>query len=431
MAIDPKLYKQRIGHGLQRVLALALVIVFLAPTAGALADPSAEMNDKTMQIAAATPEPKRFVVRGTSLVDKKTDERVFFRGIGYSPYLPGETPLYGAMPGDGDRYSAHFAHIRDLGVNYLHVFPLLMPPGFFKELDKTDLVYGQDIWIHGYEEDFLDKGFQQRTLDQIKAVIDHTYAVGRPDRLVFFSVGDELQAESVTRTDARHPQVRDYKGKHLRVTGRTPTEVALARLIDEAIDYEMKRYGQRHLYCHTSWTHIGPVGERPDLEVQENSVLVPDLGDLVCLNVYTYARGVTTSPPGSVTGTSYQGYLEDLAKLATKPILITQIGLSTSPIEPKAWVPGFGGHRIEDVPAVFRSVWRDVQTARGKEKLCGLVFFELHDEWWKSGEYPEDSTAHEREDPEEWFGLYALDKEGRLTPKGKIPETLRDLFSEP
>jgi hypothetical protein len=410
---------------------LLLAAILFCLTCGVLGQPAAQTTGKTAVIAETTPEPRRFVVRGASLVDREIGSRVFLRGVGYSPYLPGETPLYGAPPGDGGRYPAHFAHIRELGVNYLHVFPLLMPAGFFAALDETDLVYGQDIWVHPYEEDFLDEGFLERTLDRIKAVIDHTYAVGRPDRLVFFSVGDELQAASVARTDARHPEVRDYRGKHVTVTGRTPTEVALARLIDGAIDHELTRYGQRHLYCHTSWTHIGPVADRPDLEVGGASVLVPDMGDLICLNVYTYARGVMTSPSGSVTGSTYQGYLEDLAAMSTKPILITQIGLSTSPIAPKPWVPGFGGHRVEDVPDVLRGVWKDVRTARGNEKLAALVFFELHDEWWKSGEYPEDSTRHEDEDPEEWFGLYSIGEGNRLIPKGTIPATVRDLFAEP
>jgi len=431
VATDPKSHKQSTAAKLQRILFIVCAIAVLAPIAHAFAGSSTETNGKTAHISAATPQPKRFIVRGASLVEQRTEKPVFLRGIGYSPYLPGETPLYGAAPRDGGRYPEHFARIRDLGVNYLHVFPLLMPPGFFTELDKTDLVYGQDIWVNGYAEDFLDEAFLQRSLAQIKAVIDHTYAVGRPDRLVLFSVGDELQAESVARTNARHPQVHDYRGKHLTATGRTPTEIALARLIDGAIDYELKRYGQRHLYCHTSWTHIGPVADRPDLEVAKDNVLVPDMGDLICLNVYTYARGVMSSPPGSVTGASYQGYLEDLAEMTAKPVLITQIGLSTSPIAPKPWVPGFGGHEIEQVPAVFQSVWRDVQTARGKEKLCGLVFFELHDEWWKSGEYPGDFNGHEPNDPEEWFGLYEVGPDSHLIPKGKIPETVRALFASP
>jgi hypothetical protein len=113
------------------------------------------------------------------------------------------------------------------------------------------------------------------------------------------------------------------------------------------------------------------------------------------------------------------------------PVLVTQVGLSTSPIAPKPWVPGFGGHKVEDVPSIFRSVWWDIRTAKGKERFAGLVFFELNDEWWKSGEDPTDNTRHEPQDPEEWFGIYEVDKEGRLTPKGQIPATIKELFAQP
>ncbi len=308
---------------------------------------------KTSAIASTTPAPWRFVTEGTKIIDLQKNTPVFFRAIGYSPYLPGETPLYGDPPGNDDRYTEHLGLMQDMAVNYLHVFPMMMPAKFFAALDKTDMVYGQDIWIWAYEEDFLAEAFLTKTMKDIKAAIDHVYAVGRPDRLVLFSVGDELQADGVIRTDSRHPEVRSYQGKHLQVSNRTPTEIAMARLIDGAMEYELSRYGRRHLYCHTSWTHIGPVSDRPDLEVPKENSLNPDLGDLVCLNVYTYARGVRTSPPGSVTGTSYQGYLEELAAGADKPIFVTQVGLSTSPFAPKSWVPGFGGHKVEDVPQTF------------------------------------------------------------------------------
>jgi len=368
-------------------------------------------------------------VQGTKIIDRKTEKPVFFKGIGYSPYLPNETPIYGAAPGNDQRYAEHINVLQRLGANYLHVFPGKMPENFFVALDATDMVYGQDIWVWPYEEDFLAEPFLAKTLNDIKAVIDHTYRVGRPDRLVLFSIGDELQATSVILTDKLHPDVHSYTGKHIQVTNRTPTEIALARLIDGAMDYELSRYGQRHLYCHTSWTHIGPVAARPDLEVPKNNIITPDLGDLICLNVYTYARGVRTSPPGSVTGSSYQGYLEELADQSDKPIFITQVGFSTSPFEPKSWVPGFGGHKVEDVPRYLESIWQDIQTARGKEKFTGISFFELNDEWWKSGEDPTDSSRHEQEDPEEWFGLYRIGADHHLEPKGNIPATIRRLYT--
>lgn len=410
----------------QTLLLLFFWATFLHLTDVGAAAPA--HSSKTAVLSPSTPPPLRFVTKGTSIVDRNHQHPVFFKGIGYSPYLPNETPIYGDAPGNDSRYEEHLGLIEKMGANYIHVFPLKMPSKFFDALDETEMVYGQDIWIWAYEEDFLAEPFLEKTMQDIKGVIDHVYAVGRPDRLVLFSVGDELQADAVLRTDARHPEVRSYTGKHLVVTDRTPTEIALARLIDQAMEYELSRYGQRHLYCHTSWTHIGPVADRPDLEVPKESILNPDLGDLVCLNVYTYARGVRTSPPGSVTGTSYQGYLEDLAAQTEKPILITQTGLSTSPFEPKSWVPGFGGHKVEDVPQKFTAIWRDVQTAAGREKISGIAFFELLDEWWKSGEDPTDSSRHEREDPEEWFGLYEVGTDHRLIPKGDIPATLRSLF---
>lgn len=416
---------------LQRVLFTTFILPALFPLMSCAAT-GTKVRVNITGISADTPEPTRFVVRGASLLDLERQSPVFFRGIGYSPYLPPhETPLQGAPPGNDGRYEEHLGLMKDMGANYLHVFPLKMPSNFFTALDKSDMQYGQDIWVSGTAVDFLALPFLAKTMEDIKAVIDHTYTVGRPDRLVLFSVGDELQAESVRSTDARHPEVHSYTGKHIKVSNRTPTEVALAQLIDGAMEYELSRYGRRHLYCHTSWTHIGPVADRPDLEVPKENVLTPDLGDLVCLNIYTYARGVRTSPPGSVTGTSYQGYLEELAAQTEKPIFITQVGLSTSPYEPKPWVPGFGGHSVEDVPKDFIAIWKDINTAKGKEKFCGVAFFELQDEWWKSGEDPTDSTRHEQSDPEEWFGLYEVGADLRLVPKGKIPETVRSFYSTP
>jgi hypothetical protein len=408
---------------------LSLWLVFALSSGGAFATDHGQR--KVSEISTATPRPPRFVARGTELYDLQKNMSVFLRGIGYSPYLPNETPLLGAPPGNDDRYTEHLRLMQDMAVTYLHVYPMKMPAKFFTALDKTDMIYGQDIWIWAYEEDFLAESFLTKTMENIKAVIDHVYQVGRPDRLVLFSIGDELQADAVVRTDSRHPEIRSYHGKHLRVDNRTPTEIALARLIDGAMEYELNRYGQRHLYCHTSWTHIGPVTDRPDLEVPPENVLTPDLGDLVCLNVYTYARGVRTSPPGSVTGTSYQGYLEELAAGADKPIFVTQVGLSTSPFEPKPWVPGFGGHKVKDVVIDFAAIWQDIRTAKGKEKFCGISFFELHDEWWKSGEDPTDSSRHELQDPEEWFGVYEVGADNRLVPKGKIPEAIKKMYTMP
>lgn len=413
--------------GVRSVVVWGLIMVWLILAEEGLSSAGASGQGGGSGVLQSTPAPLRYAVDGTAVKDVRSGRPLFFKGIGYSPYLPGETPMQGAAPGNDGRYEEHLRLVEEMQVNYLHVFPMQMPAKFFEALDTTEILYGQDIWVCPYEEDFLAEPFLTKTMVTIKAAIDHVYQVGRPERLVLFSIGDELQPEAVVRTNARHPEVRSYHGKHLSVDNRNPSEIAIVRLMDMAMEYELTRYGQRHLYCHTSFTHIGPLN-RPDLEVPREHMITPDLGDLVCLNVYTYARGVRTSPPGSATGTSYQGYIEELMGQSRKPVFITQVGLSTSPYEPKAWVPGFGGHRVEDVPADFSAIWMDVRTARGHEKICGVAFFELNDEWWKSGEDGADPSRHDDEDPEEWFGIFSVGEGNRLQPKGKIPETVRTLF---
>jgi hypothetical protein len=83
------------------------------------------------------------------------------------------------------------------------------------------------------------------------------------------------------------------------------------------------------------------------------------------------------------------------------------------------------------VPLIFESVWRDIRTARGRESYCGLVFFELQDEWWKSAKGPEEAARHDADDPEQWFGIYEVGKNNALVPKGAIPATVKRLFAEP
>lgn len=370
-----------------------------------------------------------FGVSGANLVNLATGERVFLKGMGYSPFFPGETPIWGAKLPNDDRYRNHLDLVKNMNANSVLVFPQFMPENFFVALDETGLMYAQDIYVNGYTDDLLDEEFQRTTIEHIRQVIAHTYAVGRPGKLVFFSLGNEINAGTIFRTDTRHPDIKSFTGRYVQLTTGTPSEVAIAKLMDAAIAYEYEIFGAKHLYCHTSWTHIGPVANRPDLEVAPESVFYADFGDIVCMNVYTYARGVITSPPGSATKTAYQGYIEDLARISQKPIIITQVGLSTSPVAPNPSIPDFGGNDYQKVKSAYSRVWQDVKTAMGSSKVGGLVWFEFMDEWWKNGDRSSDESAHDDTDPEEWFGVYGVDVSRSLSPKDDIPDVVRTVFS--
>src|SRR3989339_659964 len=66
-------------------------------------------------ISESTPAPQRFVVRGSQIFDVQKKEPVFFKGMGYSPYLSHETPLKGDPPGNDGRYREHLGLMKDMG----------------------------------------------------------------------------------------------------------------------------------------------------------------------------------------------------------------------------------------------------------------------------------------------------------------------------
>ena len=107
---------------ISKLSAVLLFWVFCLSAGEALA------AGKTARIHPDTPQPRRFVVQGVRLIDRADDQPVFFRGMGYSPYLLGETPQQGEAPGNDGRYPGHLALLKEMGVNYLHVFPQAATP---------------------------------------------------------------------------------------------------------------------------------------------------------------------------------------------------------------------------------------------------------------------------------------------------------------
>jgi hypothetical protein len=105
-----------------------------------------------------------FAVIGTSLIDHRTGNTLFLKGVGYSPFQPGETPIWGGNLPNDNRYLNHLNMIKSLNVNFLMVFPQLMPQNFFVALDTSGLIYAQDIYVDGNANDLLDDNFQNTTI---------------------------------------------------------------------------------------------------------------------------------------------------------------------------------------------------------------------------------------------------------------------------
>ncbi|MDP3723621.1 MAG: glycoside hydrolase family 2 TIM barrel-domain containing protein [Candidatus Omnitrophota bacterium] len=293
-------------------------------------------------------------------------EPFLVKGVGYSPSRPGQLPWRDRV--DPALMERDFQRIVQAGFNTLRTWSPLSPEAL-SLADRYGLMVLQGIWVE-HNGNYASEAFRTRTLKTISAEVRRTQPHAN---VLAFLVGNELLPEQVFQS------------------GIGEIETLLSQMAQE-----VKRADATRLASYANWPSL--------------SFLDASIWDLVCFNLYPYE-------PSSVAHTfGFRGYVEHLKRTAArgKPLVITEVGLSVSPVAaPKA---GYGGFTPEAQRRELVTLWDDLFQAGAQ----GGVIFEWNDEWWKQYESADDALTHERTDPEEWFGLVefpsAEETEGRARP---------------
>lgn len=293
--------------------------------------------------------PARVQVRGEWIyVD---GEPFLVKGIGYSPYRPGQVPWRHRV--EPAIIEQDFQRITAAGFNTIRTWSPL-PPDILELADRYGLMVLQGIWVeqHG---DYTVAAFQEMMADVIRKEVER--AKGRGNVLAFL-VGNELLPEQVYLTTV--PE----------------TEALLKRAAQT-----VKMVDTERLVSYANW---------PSLVFLDSS-----FWDAVSFNLYPY------EPPSVSSVFGFRSYVEHLKRTVaqSRPLLITEVGLSVSPGVPGK--TGYGGWTPDSQRTELITLWDDLFQAGAQ----GGVIFEWNDEWWKHMESAEDAKTHEPNDPEEWFGL--------------------------
>ena len=332
-----------------RLLAVALSAVGLLGFSGQVS--AASVDD------ASTPAP-RVEIRGDWFyVD---GEPFLVKGIGYSPYRPGQLPWRDSV--DYALVEEDFKRIVDAGFNTLRTWTPLEPE-IVHLADRYGLMVMQGIWIERVG-DYTSSGFLEGIYRVVRKEVERAK---EHSNILLFLVGNELLPDKVYRT------------------GIPQTEVLLDRLASIVKESDSRRY-----VSYANWPNLAL------LNVQSL--------DTVCFNLYPYA------PPSVSHSFGFRGYLEHLRSTVAnkRPIIVTEVGLSASPEEGNT--PGYGGFTPERQASELVKLW-DALFQSGAQ---GGAIFEWNDEWWKQADFPGDEHQHNPNDPEEWFGLVEFpDKENR------------------
>lgn len=346
----------------------------------------------------------------------------FLKGIVYSPYYPGETG--GEILPDDGRYYDHLFKIQELGANTVSVFPEKMPSGFFDALESANLSYVPIININLYDgtdnSDLLGSAYQEKVLAHIKEIIDYNYSVGRPELLTYFVLGYEINPSYIIKTNSFHSKETSFSGKFITLENRLPSEIALAKLLDAAMSYELERYGKRHLYAHISFPAYGFLRSSGNSYELDKNSFFPDFFDIIAINLYPSYFYPNED--------NFIAYLQALSKISDKAIVISEFGLSTAPGKRDKGVPSYEDGSEIAAAKLFNLASRQIMTI---PEIKGLFFFEFMDEYWKNGEELNDSVIQNSDDPEEWFGLYSVSLENNvviLKAKPEINTAVKNIF---
>lgn len=439
---------------------------------------------------AEGPPPERpALVRPDSLVlwSRARGDRFEIRaGDGWQPFYVKGVNLGAALPGrypsqfpDDSVYTRWVRDIADSGFNALRLYTI-HPPGLYEavrehNLDRPD----RPLWlIHGVwaelppGSDYSDPDWRGEYVSEMRRVVDVVHGradvAPRPGHAaghytadvsrwtLAYLIGREWEPYSVLSFNrSEGGGESDWSGTYLAVTGGSPMEVWLGRILEEIVGYEMRRYHAQRPVAYTSWptldpmTHVTEATEREAWRIRRSigmsvGALPPEIGfddDAVALDarrmassgafvagiyaafhVYPYYPDFMVLDPEyrrarSPWGRStYFGYLEDLkAHHPELPVLVAEYGVPSSvgiaQLQPQGW--HHGGHTESRMAEIDARMTREIAAA----EMAGGVVFAWIDEWFKANwlvdqfELPAERDRFwlNRMDPEENYGLLALE----------------------
>ena len=333
----------------------------------------------------------------------------------------------GAWPGEAaiteDEYYRWIQQIGKMNANAIRVYTL-HPPGFYRALKRyneqaeTPIYLFHGIWIdeEPLEEklDAFDSGIVKQFKSDIKTIVDvvhgnatvpekpghasGSYKADVSPYLIGWIIGIEWYPDMVDSTNKKHQGKGDFSGTYMKTKQAQPFEYWLASAMDYTIEEETKNYGTQHPISFTNWVttdlldHPYEPLEKEDLVGVNPNVIQPTkqmkAGYFAAYHVYPYYPDFLNIDKNYLNYkdhrgklNSYAGYLHDLKKAHTMPVLIAEFGLPASRgithSNPYGWNQGYNSE--EKQGKVITERFEDII----KEGYTGGLVFSWQDEWFK------------------------------------------------
>ena len=293
-------------------------------------------------------------------------KKFFIKGIGYSPYRPGDWP---GSKVPLEIVEADFKRIKEAGFNTLRVWDTMLEEQL-KLAEKYGLKVMQAVGLKP-DADFGYSGFIRLAESKVRQMCRRSK--NHPN-VIMYLLMNEPHADAVLKS------------------GIDKTLNLYKRLIDIIRKEDPNRPISMTNAYWTLW-------------------LDQSIWDVVSFNSYSYcdfARDI-----------GYANFVKNLKSIHSegRPFLVTEFGLSVSP--EGSGKGSYGGNTEEEQAEGLVTYFRELIDGGA----AGGCVFEWNDEWWKAG----NPAVHDA-DAEEWFGIIGIEKKGN--PIGTPRKAYYDLKEE-
>ena len=320
-----------------------------------------------------------------------------------------------------EEYGRWFKQIAAMNANVIRIQTILFPDFYqalyeYNMLARKPLYLLQGIWVEdgGNEpwpnayDDQLNNDFYEeirRAVDVIhgKASFKRDnagpslgYKLNIAPYVMGFILGKEMDADFVIATNEKNTQVRGFDGDYLYTGGASPYEAWLAAAGNYTVSYEQEKYGGPYrLVSWANWPPTDPIMHRNEQDMRMEELSSVDFEHIyatekfssgifasysVFPNLVKYQAEYLNYRDGKGRPNYYEGYLSELKRHHTMPVLAAGFGIPAS--------QGSGSYtekeQGEAVVNVFESIinagfaggivfaWRDMNPDQG----YGLLTFE-------------------------------------------------------
>ena len=368
------------------------------------------------------------------------------KGISLSDSLPNKEQLSSDQL--EKKISSWLSQISEMNVNTIRI-PSIQSPALYKAVYEFNKNNQNPIYIiHDIpiNEDFIDGEYKQTSEEiqrHLEKNIKHTIDIvhGRKmlwDKNIFTSkwynndvspyvlgyvIGNSWDPTLIKIINKREQEHSIYEGKYVTADSLNGFEYIMAEALDYTIQYEAEKYKQQRLVSFLNTIELDPIIHSAQSSVFRNTEL--NIEKLKMTNdVHT---GIFASYQASPNDTdflnfslensnslssekegSFEGYLQQLKKIHQKPIVITNVGLSTSRAMSKEDEYDHysrGGMTEEEQGMYLTELLDDIY----QNDYAGAIVYHWQDEWQRSRTW---NTRHIKniENTENWLDVQSSEQ---------------------